>query len=601
MLYVPGLIAIIIFYLLILLVGFWAARKSKKRTADTTESEEVMLAGRNIGLVVGIFTMTATWVGGGYINGTAENTYKIGQGLVWCQAPIGYAASLILGGLFFAKRMRSLAFVTMLDPFQNKFGERMCGLLFIPALMGEVFWTAAILSALAATLGVIIDLNQVTSVIVSACIALMYTLFGGLYSVAYTDVVQLFCIFIGLWLSIPFAMVNEATVPITQTWDRWRGTVESADAFNYVDNLLMLICGGIPWQVYFQRVLSCKSARSAQILSYVASLGCIIMAVPSVLIGAVGASTDWNMTDFDGANNSMLAPEDAKLVLPLVLRYLCPVWVSFVGLGAVSAAVMSSADSSVLSAASMFARNVVKPVFWQSATERQILWVMRVSIFVVGALACLLAIYIRSIYGLWYLCSDLVYVILFPQLICVLYIRFSNTYGSVAGYIVGLFVRLTSGEALLGLPPLFRYPYYYDDPTDFYQRFPCKTFAMICSFLVIVLVSYTTDVCFRADSKRLKYDVFHCYKERASTTGSIRIGNRYNRPSIRVTKLPIRVDHPEEETDGKADVVNKTDGVFVIDALKLQKTDLTKSEIGDEVNSVAIKKLMNPPEKKYTN
>ena len=54
-----------------------------------------MLAGRNIGMFVGIFTMTATWVGGGYINGTAEIVYN--DGLVWCQAPFGYALSLMLG------------------------------------------------------------------------------------------------------------------------------------------------------------------------------------------------------------------------------------------------------------------------------------------------------------------------------------------------------------------------------------------------------------------------------------------------------------------------------------------------------------------------
>ena len=61
-----------------------------------------MLAGRNIGMFVGIFTMTATWVGGGYINGTAEIVYR--DGLVWCQAPLGYALSLMLGGIFFAHR-----------------------------------------------------------------------------------------------------------------------------------------------------------------------------------------------------------------------------------------------------------------------------------------------------------------------------------------------------------------------------------------------------------------------------------------------------------------------------------------------------------------
>ena len=53
-----------------------------------------------------------------------------------------------LGGFFFAKKMRSQGYVTMLDPFSQKYGERMGGLLYIPALLGEVFWSAAILAAL---------------------------------------------------------------------------------------------------------------------------------------------------------------------------------------------------------------------------------------------------------------------------------------------------------------------------------------------------------------------------------------------------------------------------------------------------------------------
>ena len=69
------------------------------------QQEEVMLAGRNIGVFVGIFTMTATWVGGGYINGTAEIIYK--DGLVWCQAPLGYALSLVLGKLVAKSSCRS--------------------------------------------------------------------------------------------------------------------------------------------------------------------------------------------------------------------------------------------------------------------------------------------------------------------------------------------------------------------------------------------------------------------------------------------------------------------------------------------------------------
>ena len=58
-----GLAAIVVFYVLILLVGLWAARKQKSTDANP-DSEDVMLAGRNIGLIVGVFTMTGrqTWV-----------------------------------------------------------------------------------------------------------------------------------------------------------------------------------------------------------------------------------------------------------------------------------------------------------------------------------------------------------------------------------------------------------------------------------------------------------------------------------------------------------------------------------------------------------
>lgn len=86
----------------------------------------------------------------------------------------------------------------MLDPFQEVYGQRMGGLLFIPALLADIFWAASVLTALGSTLTVVIDMDRTASVILSACIAAIYTLFGGLRSVAYTDVVQLFCIFIGL-------------------------------------------------------------------------------------------------------------------------------------------------------------------------------------------------------------------------------------------------------------------------------------------------------------------------------------------------------------------------------------------------------------------
>ncbi|XP_053333232.1 high affinity choline transporter 1 [Clarias gariepinus] len=517
--HVEGLVAIVIFYLLILGVGIWAAWKNKNSGVEEG-ADRIMVGGRDIGLFVGAFTMTATWVGGGYINGTAEYVYLPGYGLAWAQAPFGYAMSLVLGGLFFAKPMRSRGYVTMLDPFQQLYGKRMGGLLFIPALMGEIFWSAAILSALGATLSVIVDIDINMSVIISALIAIFYTLVGGVYSVAYTDVVQLFCIFVGLWISVPFALSNPAVSDIGLTAVRelyqkpWLGSIKSSDKWMWADNFCLLMLGGIPWQVYFQRVLSASSATYAQVLSFLAAFGCIVMAIPSVLIGAIGASTDWNQTTYGSV--PPMDKDESEMILPIVLQYLCPPYISFFGLGAVSAAVMSSADSSILSASSMFARNIYKLAFRQSASDNEIVWVMRITIFVFGALATAMALLTGTVYGLWYLSSDLVYVIIFPQLLSVLFVRGTNTYGSVAGYIFGMILRIGGGEPYLKLPPFIYYPGWYIEKKEHHsageieylilQRFPFKTVSMLGSFLGNMAFSYLFKYLFESGKLSAKYD-----------------------------------------------------------------------------------------------
>lgn len=92
-------------------------------------------------------------------------------------------------------------------------------------------------------------------------------------------------------MCIPFAWTNEHVQPLTTTEHDWIGKVETGDLLSYIDYGLLLIFGGIPWQVYFQRVLSSKSADRAQLLSYVAAFGCGIMAIPPVLIGAIAKAT----------------------------------------------------------------------------------------------------------------------------------------------------------------------------------------------------------------------------------------------------------------------------------------------------------------------
>ena len=470
------------------------AAEEKKEITDT---DDMMLAGRDINYFVGIFTMTATWVGGGYINGAAEATIK--KGILWCQAPFCYAVSLICGGLFFAKKMRQMNYVTMLDPLQNKYGKHLGALFYIPAFSGEILWSASILAALGTSLQVICGIEEEASIIASAGFAMFYTLFGGLYSVAFTDVFQLICIFVGLVLAIPFMTTNtkfvnqplQAVVEFSGEKHSVLGSIESKDAAIWTDAAIMMMCGGIPWQAYFQRVLSSRSASVARVLSVCAGFGCFCAAIPAVIVGWIALNTDWANTGY----GKELTSETYKLAVPLTLNYLCHPAVTFIGLGAVSAAVMSSTDSSILGVSCMFTRNVFKKVFMPKANDRVMMWALRVTIIVNTSIATIIAITVKSVYGLYLICSDMVFCMLFPHLLLVvLFPKLCNKYGMVVGFSVALLLRALAGEPILGYEAVIKFPGFEEGENNEKgsQKFPFRTFIMFLHLGLVLSVTYLT-------------------------------------------------------------------------------------------------------------
>lgn len=132
---------------------------------------------------------------------------------------------------------------------------------------------------------------------------------------------------------------------------------------------------------------------------------------------------------------------------------------------------------------------------------------IRISVVVIGILATALAIVVNSVYDLWYLCSDLVYVMLFPQLLCVVYFSWTNTYGSIGGYALGLFFRISGGERALNIPPFIRYPWY--NETDG-QLFPFKTTSMVITLVTLILVSVFTNYLFKNGILPKYWDVCRC-------------------------------------------------------------------------------------------
>jgi solute carrier family 5 (high affinity choline transporter), member 7 len=136
------------------------------------------------------------------------------------------------------------------------------------------------------------------------------------------------------------------------------------------------------------------------------------------------------------------------------------------------------------------------------------MWVMRIGIILVATLATFMGITIKSVYELWFLCSDLVYVVLFPQLFSVVYLVNTNTYGSVCGYWAGVILRLASGEPVFKMPAYIKFPFY--DEESLTQRFPFRTLAMIISFCLIIGVSWLSNFLFEKGILRKELDIFKC-------------------------------------------------------------------------------------------
>ncbi|KAL1425519.1 hypothetical protein MTO96_019122 [Rhipicephalus appendiculatus] len=520
--------AVALYFVAVVVVGVWSSRKvlhiesppegsprSSRRPSSTPLCKmyktnqyllRLFLANRSVPLKLTFLSMTATWVGGGYISGTAEAVFN--YGIARCYTPLGYALSLLIARFKSQAagsspgKMHVTRAITMLDPFQLHYGRWIALPLCVPAICGEVFWTAAILAALGDMMAAVTQMDSPFFIMLSTGVILFYTTLGGLYSVIYTDAFQLASTVVGLWVCVGFFLWGSRAVEKVGTpWNDWVGSVDNKDISQIIDKLLMTIFGGIPWQVYFQRVLCTGSVFNAKMFSYMTALGCVFLALPSIIIGAT------SRRPVTAALSTWRRAERHKVLL-YALRYMTPGSVAVLGHIAITAAVMSSVDSSMLSASSLFTRNIYHFILRPAASDMEVCVVLRCMVTIIGAVATLCALQVSSVFALWTLSSDLVYVLLFPQFVALFYLPgMTNAYGSVLGFCLGLALRFLCGEKEAGLPALLHLPMY---DSERGQQFPYRTLCMVVSLSGQLVASEAATACYRWGYFR---DYWRCFAD----------------------------------------------------------------------------------------
>lgn len=137
-------------------------------------------------------------------------------------------------------------------------------------------------------------------------------------------------------------------------------------------------------------------------------------------------------------------------------------------------------------------------------------WVIRISVVVVGLAGTALTFLDNSVLVFWLVGVDMSYTIMFPQLVCILFFKLSNGYGATVGYMMGIILRILSGEPLIGIPPVIKFPgCRLDDEGKLTQFFPFRTAIMIISLASILLFSWLASIIFSKDLVSERWDVFN--------------------------------------------------------------------------------------------
>jgi solute:Na+ symporter, SSS family len=421
----PLLLASIIIYLLLtILVGVWAARRVK--TLD-----DYMLAGRSLPLTLSSTAMFATWFGSETVFGASSQFLEGGLYAV-IEDPFGAALCLVLFGVFFVRKLYNLNLLTLGDFFRKRFGkhaELTASIFLGPPYLGYI---AAQLVAMGLIMNVVTGMAMWEGIVISAIVVTIYTYVGGMWAITITDFVQTIIIIGGLLvLAVLMGMkaggVTNVLAHAPAGTFRFFPQGDFKEVVAWIAAWAVLGLGSIPSQDVFQRSMSSASATTAVRSCFIAAAMYLSIAMLPLFISLCVKHLYPNQLH-----------EDAQLTLPsMVLQHTAmPVQILF--FGSLLSAIMSTTSSVLLAPAAIVSENLVKPLSKKHLSNKQILSITKICILIFSALATVMACMRSNIYELVSESSILSLVSLFAPLTFGLYWKRASKIGAIASMVIGM-------------------------------------------------------------------------------------------------------------------------------------------------------------------
>ncbi|MET3116658.1 SSS family solute:Na+ symporter [Undibacterium sp. GrIS 1.8] len=436
---------VILYWIISIGIGLYAARY-------VNNSKDYAVAGRALPMYIVTATVFATWFGSETVLGISSTFVKDGlRGVV--ADPFGSSLCLIFVGLFFARPLYRMNLLTIGDYYRNKFGRTVEVLVTLCIVVSYLGWVAAQIKALGLVFNVVSGgaISMDLGMMIGAASVLIYTLMGGMWSVAITDFLQMIIIVIGM-LYIGWevsGMVGGAGNVIAHAANA--GKLEFWPAPNAKDALwffaawITMMLGSIPQQDVFQRVASSKNEKIAGNASVLGGVLYFCFAFIPMFLAYSATMIDPKMVE-------SLIDKDSQLILPTLIMTKVPMLAQVMFFGALLSAIKSCASATLLAPSVTFSENILK-AFFPKQTDKQFLFMMRSVVLVFTLIVTLFAMNTgSSIYKMVENAYKVTLVAAFVPLAFGLYWKRATTQGALASIVLGLtswiFLEIQSPEGL---------------------------------------------------------------------------------------------------------------------------------------------------------